>query len=369
MITEIEKESDYSNNFKKALIIPQLNKPSKSSSIISSEKKHSKENNNKHIDETHKMLINIIKSTEEKYKNRQTNINYTKSLGITAEAVNPDQVDEEKRNILHRACLQIKLPIIQDLEQQLTPQYVQRLDKFGNTALILACKLPLKGHNYERSEILKILIKAGANIQSMEPINGWTALHWCCYNGDIISTKTLINNGANFFLPSKRGFFPIDLAAKKSHIDLAKYLISILIKYLEKIQNYELLSEDFGDNEYRRNNSTKGKNEEKKIDLSELPKISQTIYLRLYTEHCLYWCSYYNYNINIINKFLLQFYAHPAFPIHCLNYKTALHASCIQGSKIQFKEILNRYNNKKIIRENLYGKSKKIFLIIWIVVH
>ena len=361
MITEIEKESDYSNNFKKSLIIPQLNKPSKSSSIISSEKKHSKENNNKHIDETHKMLINIIKSTEEKYKNRQTNINYTKSLGITAEAVNPDQVDEEKRNILHRACLQIKLPIIQDLEQQLTPQYVQRLDKFGNTALILACKLPLKGHNYERSEILKILIKAGANIQSMEPINGWTALHWCCYNGDIISTKTLINNGANFFLPSKRGFFPIDLAAKKSHIDLAKYLISILIKYLEKIQNYELLSEDFEDNEYRRNNSTKGKIEEKKIDLSELPKISQTIYLRLYTEHCLYWCSYYNYNINIINKFLLQFYAHPAFPIHCLNYKTALHASCIQGSKIPFKELLNRYNNKKIIRENLYGKSKKDF--------
>ena len=145
------------------------------------------------------LLLNIIKSAEERYKNRQININYRKSLGITAEAVNPDQVDEEKRNILHRACLQIKLSIIQDLEQQLTPQYVQKLDKFGNTPLILACKLPLKGHNFERSEILKILIKAGADIQCTEPINGWTALHWCCFNGDIISTKTLINNGANFF--------------------------------------------------------------------------------------------------------------------------------------------------------------------------
>ena len=363
MIKEIEKESDFSIGFKKSIITQNIIQNPKSSSYISSEKKPSKEYTNKYIDETHKMLRNIVKSAEEKYKNRQTNINYTKSLGITAEAVNPDQVDEEKRNILHRACLQIKLPIIQDLEQQLTPQYVQRLDKFGNTPLILACKLPLKGHNYERSEILKILIKAGANIQSLEPINGWTALHWCCFNGDIISTKTLINNGANFFLPSKRGFFPIDLAAKKSHNDLAKYLISILIKYLEKIQNYELLNEDSEVNEQPRNNKNNenDKIEQKNIGLSDLPKISQTIYLRLYTEHCLYWCSYYNYNINIINKFLLQFNAHPAFPIHCLNYKTALHGSCIQGCKIPFKELLNRYNNKKIIRENLYGKSKKDF--------
>ena len=226
MIKETEKESDFSIDFKKSIITQNIIQNPKSSSYISSEKKPSKEYTNKYIDETQKMLRNIVKSAEEKYKNRQTNINYTKSLGITAEAVNPDQVDEEKRNILHRACLQIKLPIIQDLEQQLTPQYVQRLDKFGNTSLILACKLPLKGHNYERSEILKILIKAGANIQSLEPINGWTALHWCCFNGDIISTKTLINNGANFFLPSKRGFFPIDLAAKKSFI-LKKYSIKI----------------------------------------------------------------------------------------------------------------------------------------------
>ena len=361
MIKEIENESVFSINYNKSIVTSKIIKNSKSSSNISSLKKSSKETNNKFFDETHKMLIKLIKSAEEKYKNRQTNIKYTKSLGITAEAVNPDQVDEEKRNILHRACLQIKLPIIQDLEYQLTPQYVQKLDKFGNTALILACKLPLKGHNYERSEILKILIKAGANIQSTEPINGWTALHWCCYNGDIISTKTLISNGANFFLPSKRGFFPIDLAAKKSHNDLAKYLISILIKYLEKIQNYELLDEDMEENEQQRNNNDIDKVEEKNIDLSELPKIAQTVYLRLYTEHCLYWCSYYNYNINIINKFLFKFNAHPAFPIHCLNYKTALHGSCIQGSKIPFKELLNRYNNKKIIRENLYGKSKKDF--------
>ena len=378
----------YSNKTKNSLINDKPNKNIKSSENTTSKNKKSNTNNkNKFIDETQKMLLNIIKSAEEKYKNRQININYRKSLGITAEAVNPDQVDEEKRNILHRACLQIKLSIIQDLEQQLTPQYVQKLDKFGNTPLILACKLPLKGHNFERSEILKILIKAGADIQCTEPINGWTALHWCCFNGDIISTKTLINNGANFFLPCKKGFFPIDLAAQRSHSDLVKYLISILIQFLEKIQNYELLnletqekklvvkklrpSRILFDNINKRisnqdiyetkleNKKDINPNEIKEIDLSKLPKINQTVYLRLYTEHCLYWIGYYNYSIEIINKFLFKFYGHPAFPIFCLNNQTALHGCCIQGSKIPFKELLNRYENKRAIREKLYGKSTK----------
>ena len=378
----------YSDKTQNSVINKKPTKNIKSSENTTSKNKKSSTNNkHKYIDETQKMLLNIIKSAEEKYKNRQININYRKSLGITAEAVNPEQVDEEKRNILHRACLQIKLSIIQDLEQQLTPQYVQKLDKFGNTPLILACKLPLKGHNFERSEILKILIKAGADIQCTEPINGWTALHWCCFNGDIISTKTLINNGANFFLPCKKGFFPIDLAAQRSHSDLVKYLISILIQFLEKIQNYELLnletqekklvvkklrpSRILFDNINKRisnqdiyepkleNNKDLNPNEIKEIDLSKLPKINQTVYLRLYTEHCLYWIGYYNYSIEIIKKFLFKFYAHPAFPIFCLNNQTALHGCCIQGSKIPFKELLNRYENKRAIREKLCGKSKK----------
>ena len=381
---DIEIDSNKTNS---SIIIKNLYKNKLSSeNSFSNDKKSSKDNKNKFIDEIQKMLINIIKSAEEKFKNRQININYRKSLGITADAINPEQVDEEKRNILHRACLQIKLSIIQDLEDKLTPQYVQRLDKFGNTPLILACKLPLKGHNYERSEILKILIKAGANIQTTEPINGWTALHWCCFNGDIISTKTLINNGANFFLPSKRGYFPIDLAAIRSHSDLVKYLISVTIQFLDKIQNYELLNlethEDKKDKVKQRltkilfdninkrinnddiyephleENKDSNKNEQKDIDLSSLSKIVQTIYLRLYTEHCLYWIGYYNYGSEIINKFLFKYYAHPSFPIFCLNNQTSLHGCCIQGSKTPFKNILNRYEEKRKFKEENIGKTK-----------
>ena len=48
------------------------------------------------------------------------------------------------------------------------------------------------------------------------------------------------------------------------------------------------------------------------------------------------------------------------FPIFCLNNQTALHGCCIQGSKVPFKDLLNQYENKRIMRENLYGKSKRL---------
>ena len=66
------------------------------------------------------------------------------SLGITIDNINLEIVDEEKRTTLHRACLQIKLEIIKDLEESKISKYVNQLDKYGNSPLILACKLPIK---------------------------------------------------------------------------------------------------------------------------------------------------------------------------------------------------------------------------------
>ena len=50
--------------------------------------------------------------------------------------LNLNKEDDEKRTILHRACLQIKLGIIKDLEPKLTKIYVNKLDKYGNSPLI-----------------------------------------------------------------------------------------------------------------------------------------------------------------------------------------------------------------------------------------
>ena len=93
---------------------------------------------------------------------------------------------------------------------------------------------------------------------------------------------------------------------------------------------------------YETKNKDLIKKEIKEVDLSMLPKINQTVYLRLYTEHCFYWICYYNFSSEIINKFLNKFYVHPSFPIFCLNSQTALHGCCIQGSKVPFKDLLNQ---------------------------
>ena len=319
----------------------------------------------------------FLRKARDKLKNRKSTIKYKKDLGITIEGVNLDQMDEEKRNILHRACLQIKLSIIKDLIPMLNLEYVNKIDKFGNSPLILACKLPILTYSNDRNRIIEVLIKAGADIQCIEPVNGWTALHWCCFNGDLLSVKILINYGANFFLPSRHGYFPIDLAGNKSNDDIVKYLIDIALEYLEKIENYELLNEEIIENKYKKildslnfsnkEEKTNENNENKDINLKEVKmkknlsnfdKISQTVFFRLYTEHCLYWASFYNYNKEIINKFLNVFYAHSDFHIYCLENRTALHAACIKGSKEPFEVLLSHYEYKREKREKLYGISK-----------
>lgn len=339
-----------------------------------------------------------------KYK-RQIEPTKKKAL-ITSSNINLYEKDDEKRTILHRACLQIKLGIIKDLAPKLTKAYVNQLDKYGNTPLILACKYSsinefkekeIKEEREEREQILEILIKHGANVHCIEPINGWTALHWCCFNGDLSSAKLLMNYGANFFLPSKYGFFTIDLAGKRLFYELVSYLIKRTANYLQKIGEYELLdienliSENINitnNNNLYSNvdidkndgitigkktlnlgkiktfNQKKPKEEKsfsrrsisgniKKLklgiltEMSDLPKINQTIYLRLFTEHCLYWACYFNYNEKIINMFLSLYNARSGFPLFCLDNQTSLHAACIQGSLIPFQLVYKTYEIKR----------------------
>ena len=325
---------------------------------------------------------------------------------ITSSNINLNEEDDENRTILHRACLQIKLGIIKDLESKMTNKFVNKLDKYGNSPLILACKLSTN-ESREREEILEILIKHGANVHCIEPINGWSALHWCSFNGDLGSVKLLIKYGANFFLPSKYGFFTIDLAGKRLFYDLVSYLIKITTSYLQKIGEYELLDvdhllseniissqninleieEDSHKKTINIGNPIEFKNKLNKlntfnrksisgqvdtnkqkifIDLSKLPKINQTIYLRLFTEHCLYWACYFNYNEKIINMFLSLYNARPAFPLFSLDNRTSLHAAGIQGSLIPFQLVYKTYEikRKKKLKEDIKSGSSNPVTIV-----
>ena len=392
-------DEDNKVNNKNSLInkLVESSKGNDSSFITSSDVKLNKEPKEDDISVLSEDILPVIYS---KYtKNYEPKKN--KAL-ITSQNLNLDEEDDEKRTILHRACLQIKLTIIKDLAPKLTNVYVNQLDKYGNSPLILACKNSTINESKDRQEILDILIKNGANIHCIEPINGWTALHWCCYNGDLASVKLLIHYGSNYFLPSKYGFFTIDLAGRKLFYELVSYLIKITTNYLQKIGEYELLDTDHllsqnissnniimindtKDNENdnkltynigpfinknknyknlfkRKSLSGEVKTTEKRIltDISGLPKINTTIYLRLFTEHCLYWSCYFNYNEKFINMFLSLYNARPAFPLFCLDNRTSLHAACIQGSLVPFQLVYKTYEikrKKKMIEEEKSDKK------------
>ena len=335
---------------------------------------------------------------------------------IISSNLNLNEKDEEKRTILHRACLQLKLSIIKDLIPKLTYKYINQLDKYGNSPLILACKyINTNKESNDREKILEILLSHGADIHCIEPINGWTALHWCCFNGDLNCVKLLISYGSNFYLPSKYGFFTIDLAGKKLFYELVSFLIKATANYLQKIGEYELLDIDYllSDNDFNfgsKNNLNEketylkknklhpdiNKFKSRKIieniennkdidnnykfvnkkalsgnikqiklgileNISDLPKINRTVYLRLFTEHCLYWACYFNYNEKIINMFLSLYNARPSFPLFSLDNKTSLHAACIKGSFKPFQLIFktNEMRRKRKIEQDK-RQSKKI---------
>ena len=342
---------------------------------------------------------------------------------IISSNLNLYEKDDEKRTILHRACLQLKLSIIKDLIPKLTKKYINQLDKYGNSPLILACKYTnISKESNDREKIMEILLKHGADIHCIEPINGWTALHWCCFNGDLNCVKLLINYGSNFFLPSKYGFFTIDLAGKKLFYELVSFLIKTASNYLQKVGEYELLDVDYlltdSDIIFRSKNDLNEKEKETNVEkntlniakvktfknndkeiekeifndddikdndnnfnfdqkrprsgrikpiklgilesLNDLPKINQTIYLRLFTEHCLYWACFFNYNEKIINMFLSLYNARPIFPLFCLENKTSLHAACIQGSFIPFQLVYktNEIRRKRKLEEDQKSEKK-----------
>ena len=116
--------------------------------------------------------------------------------------------------------------------------------------------------------------------------------------------------------------------------------------------------------DFNRKSISRNINQTKKsafIDSSQLPKINQTIYLRLFTEHCLYWACYFNYKDTIINMFLSLYNARPAFPLFCLNNRTSLQAGCIKGILLPFQLLYKTYEIKKKLVQDIKSEKKYLF--------
>ena len=266
---------------------------------------------------------------------------------LTAESINLKEEDEEKRTIIHRACYQLKFDIINEMKNQLTIEDVNKIDIYGNSPLILSCKCPLKEGSSIRKNIIEILLEKKAYIHCKEPVNGWTALHWACFNGDIEAVKTLIKHGAVFFLPCISGDFPIDLAGKRQFDIVVSYLVEECINFLDIVGQFDILDPvqmKIGKNETQNSEGVKeqffdnikkmtedkpldeGKDEEDvdeyyektvKVELRLITPFAQTIFLKCFMNHCLYWSCYYHLSEQIINKLLIE---HKCSPIVSKNY-------------------------------------------------
>ena len=62
--------------------------------------------------------------------------------------------------------------------------------------------------------------------------NGWTALHHACETGDKTIVKILLENEADLFKFSNKGYFPIHIAALNNHYEI----IQILLNYINENQ-------------------------------------------------------------------------------------------------------------------------------------
>jgi len=136
--------------------------------------------------------------------------------------------DKNSRTVLHRAALDHDQKIIRQLCQRAkrimdVSEYVNKKDKFGNSALLGACVYnKINRETDEKQKCIEILLDNGADPNQYNHHNLWTPLTWCAYYGDHVATKLLVQKGAYVFWPDKEGHFPLD------HCGLQVYIIKLL---------------------------------------------------------------------------------------------------------------------------------------------
>src|SRR6185295_4326689 len=88
----------------------------------------------------------------------------------------------------------------------------------GETALLTAA---LTG----KTDALKVLVTAGADVNRAEPIKGQTALMWAASEGNASAADLLIELGAALNAKSKSGFPPLLFAIRNGDIETVNVLL------------------------------------------------------------------------------------------------------------------------------------------------
>lgn len=75
-----------------------------------------------------------------------------------------------------------------------------------------------------RTEAARLLVEAGIEIDKQGPYNGYTALHDAIWQNNIDTAKVLIEGGANLHLKNHEGQTPLDFAKAKHRTEIARMI-------------------------------------------------------------------------------------------------------------------------------------------------
>lgn len=77
-----------------------------------------------------------------------------------------------------------------------------------------------------RTEAAKLLVQHKIDIDKQGPYNGYTALHDAIWQGNVETAEVIINAGANLNLKSNSGQTPLEFAKSKNN----KKIIALIVK-------------------------------------------------------------------------------------------------------------------------------------------
>ena len=160
------------------------------------------------------------------------------------------QKDDIDRTVFHKCCLDqnprlLKLNLFKVetntiLKSEIAKNiahFLNMQDKFYNTPLQLACIYNFEVRVDDKLEIIKELLKNGADPNVYNRYSGFTPLHWASRYGEVEIIEMLLEAGAHEYTPDSKGFRPLDYAGMFKHYEAMNILIN---KSLENIKHYRV---------------------------------------------------------------------------------------------------------------------------------
>ncbi|XP_055623942.1 tyrosine-protein kinase Shark isoform X2 [Toxorhynchites rutilus septentrionalis] len=131
---------------------------------------------------------------------------------------NIDSKNQDGQTAVHLACLYADARILEKLIER--GSNINNRDAQGNTPLHYACR------KQSGQEMVRLLIKAGANPQARNKETGWVPLHEAAANGNLENIRELLADRVPHMPRTSFGELPSDLAKENGHFALVEFFSS-----------------------------------------------------------------------------------------------------------------------------------------------